>query len=334
MTYGNGVALSLIVPLCLGIALASIDFASIHPVAAQTPPAGSHVVTLGTAGGPLPRKDRAQPSNLLSVGGTLYLIDAGDGVTQRIVQAGYDFGQIRKVFITHAHGDHMSGLAPLLLARWEFQPRDPVDVYGSGAVELVKGTIAYLTPNADIRSVQGKRTPLGQTFHGHDVAPGVVYQDDKVKVTAVENTHFHFPPGSRPDGKYASYSYRFETPDRVIVFAGDTGPSDALTDLAKGADVLVTEVTMVSDVIDIFKRDGLWQARTAEEQDGFVHMMEGEHITPGGVGRLAAKAGVRHVVMTHLGPTTDPEDDYRRYIDGAREFYAGPVTIAKDLMEF
>jgi ribonuclease BN (tRNA processing enzyme) len=334
MIYGNGIAISKIAPLCLGIALAGVGFGGIDRAAAQAPQAGSHVVTLGTAGGPLPRKDRAQSSNLLSVGSALYLIDAGDGVTQRIVQAGYDFGQIRKVFITHAHGDHMSGLAPLLLARWEFQPRDPVDVYGSGAVELVKGTIAYLTPNADIRSVQGKRTPLGQTFHGHDVAPGVVYQDDKVKVTAVENTHFHFPPGSRPDGRYASYSYRFETPDRVIVFAGDTGPSDALTDLAKDADVLVTEVTMVSDVIDIFKRDGLWQARTAEEQDGFVHMMEGEHITPGGVGRLAAKAGVRHVVMTHLGPTTDPEDDYHRYIDGAREFYAGPVTIAKDLMQF
>jgi ribonuclease BN (tRNA processing enzyme) len=34
-----------------------------------------------------------------------------------------------------------------------------------------------------------------------------------------------------------SYSYRFETPDRVIVFTGDTGPSDAVTELARGADL-------------------------------------------------------------------------------------------------
>jgi ribonuclease BN (tRNA processing enzyme) len=329
MRYGIGIALSKIVPLCLGIALAGVDMA-----AAQAPLSGTRVVTLGTAGGPLPRKDRAQPSNLLSVGGMLYLVDAGDGVTRRIVQAGYDFGQIRKVFITHAHGDHMSGLAPLLLARWEFQPRDPVDVYGSGAEEVVKGTIAYLTPNADIRSVQGKRTPMTQTFRGHEVAPGVAYQDDKVKVIAIENTHFHFPPGSRPDGTYRSYAYRFETPDRVVVFTGDTGPSDALTDLAKDADVLVTEAMMASDVIDLFKRDGLWQVRTPEEQQGFVRLMEGEHITPRGVGELAAKARVKSIVMTHLGPTTDPEDDYQRYIEGAREFYAGPITIAKDLMQF
>jgi ribonuclease BN (tRNA processing enzyme) len=332
MNYGIGPALCKMVSLCLGLALAAVDIAA--AAQAQAPLTGTRVITLGTAGGPLPRKDRAQSSNLLTVGDRLYLIDAGDGVTRRIVEAGFDFGQVGKVFITHAHGDHTSGLAPLLLARWEFQPRDPVDVYGSGAEELVKGTIAYLTPNADIRSVQGKRTPMTQTFRGHDVVSGVVYQDDRVKVTAVENTHFHFPKGSRPDGKYFSYSYRFETPDRVVVFTGDTGPSDALTALAKNADVLVTEAMMASDVIDLFKRDGLWEKRTPEEQEGFVHLMEGEHITPRAVGDLAAKAGVKSIVMTHLGPTIDPADNYQRYIDKAREVYSGPVTIAKDLMQF
>jgi ribonuclease BN (tRNA processing enzyme) len=342
MDCGIGRTLRKISPLFLGIALTGVNVATVaqmqvaltQAARAQAPFAGTHVVTLGTAGGPLPRKDRAQSSNLLVVDGRLYLVDAGDGVTRRIVQAGYDFGQIGKIFITHAHSDHTAGLASLLVTRWEFQPRDPVDVYGSGAEELVKGAIAYLTPNADIRSAQGKRTPMTQTFHGHDVVPGVVYQDDKVKVIAAENTHFHFPKGSRPDGKYSSYSYRFETPDRVVVFTGDTGPSDALTELAKNADVLVTETMMASDVIDLFKRDGLWQVRTPEEQEGFVHLMEGEHITPRGVGEMAAKAGVKSIVMTHLGPTIDPKDSYQRYIDGAREFYAGPIAIAKDLMQF
>lgn len=343
MTYGIACTLLKASRLFLGIALAvgvaaaaqaQATLAHIAQGQVQAPLTGTHVVTLGTAGGPLPRKDRAQSSNLLLVDGAPYLIDAGDGVTRRIVQAGYDFGKIDKIFVTHAHGDHTAGLAPLLMTRWEFQPRDPVDVYGSGVEELVSGAIAFLTPNAEIRWAQGKRTPMVQTFRGHDVVPGVIYQDDKVKVIAVENSHFHFPPGSRPDGKYRSYSYRFETPDRVVVFTGDTGPSDALTELAKSADLLVTETMMASDVIDLFKRDGLWQKRTPEEQEGFVHLMEGEHITPRGVGEMAAKAGVKSIVMTHLGPTTDPEDNYQRYIDIAREFYAGPITIAKDLMQF
>src|SRR5579863_4917113 len=90
------------------------------------------LITLGTRGGPLPTKDRAQSSNLLVVNGTLYLIDAGDGVTRRVVQAGYDFRKIGKIFITHVHDDHTDGLATLLGSEWEFQRSEPIDIYGSG----------------------------------------------------------------------------------------------------------------------------------------------------------------------------------------------------------
>jgi ribonuclease BN (tRNA processing enzyme) len=326
---------------CLAVALAGIAGAVAAavqggPQAAETRPvlAGTHIVTLGTAGGPMPRRDRAQSSNLLVVDGRLYLIDAGDGVTRRIVQAGYDFRQIGRIFLTHLHGDHTAGLANLLEVQWELARREPVDIYGSGVEELLRGALAYLTPNSEIRWVEGKRTPPAAIFNAREVTPGVVYQDDKIKVIAIENTHFHFPPGSRPDGRFRSYSYRFETPDRVVVFAGDTGPSAALTELAKDADVLVTEAVVPADVIGLYKRNGIWEAKTEEEREGFVRTMEGEHLTPRGVGETAAKAGVKRIVMTHFPPTDDPEDDYRRYIDQAREFYAGPISIAKDLMEF
>ena len=175
------------------------------------------LITLGTAGGPLPRADRAQSSNLLIVNGALYLIDAGGGVTGRIVQSGANFRKANKIFITHAHSDHTAGLATLLVSQWE-QQADPSDIYGGGVEALVKGTIAYLTPNADIRWTEGKKRPMTDMFHGHDVAPGVVYQDANVKVIAVENTHFHFQPGDPAYGKFKSYSYRFETPDKVVFF--------------------------------------------------------------------------------------------------------------------
>jgi ribonuclease BN (tRNA processing enzyme) len=171
-------------------------------------------------------------------------------------------------------------------------------------------------------------------FHGHDVSPGVVYQDTNVKVTAVENTHFHFQPGTSPYGKYHSYSYRFETPDRVVFFTGDTGPSDSVVELARGADLYLTETTSADDVVELYKRSGAWQAKTANEQEGFLRHMHEEHVTPEDVGKMAAKAGVKAVVMTHLGPTSDPNDDYRRFIDTATKYYAGPITLAKDLMKF
>ncbi|MGA8612791.1 MAG: MBL fold metallo-hydrolase [Xanthobacteraceae bacterium] len=302
---------------------------------AQSPaPSGTVLITLGTRGGPLPSKDRAQTSNLLVVNGTLYLIDAGDGVTRRIVQAGYDFRKAGKIFITHAHSDHTNGLATLLNSEWEYQRAEPIDIYGSGVEALVKGAIDYLTPNAEIRWNEGKQRPMADTFHGHDVAPGLIYQDANVKVTAVENTHFHFRPGTPPYGKYKSYSYRFETPGRVVFFTGDTGPSDAVVDLAKGADLYVTETSSADDVIELYKRSGAWQAKTPFEQEAFSRHMHEEHVTPEDIGKMAAKAAVKAVVMSHLGATVDPNDDYQRYIDEAKKYYSGPITIAKDLMKF
>jgi len=291
------------------------------------------LITLGTAGGPVPRADRAQSSNLLIVNGTLYLIDAGGGVTGRVVQSGNNFRKVSKIFITHAHSDHTAGLATLLVSEWE-QQAEPIDVYGSGVEALVKGAIDYLTPNAEIRWAEGKKRPMTETFRAHDVEPGVVYQDANVKVTAVENTHFHFPPGSPPYGKYKSYSYRFETPDRFVFFTGDTGPSDAVVELAKGADLYVTETTSPEGVVELFKKSGIWQAKTADEQAGFLRHMHEEHVTPEDIGKMAAKANVKAVVMTHLGPSTNPDEEYQRYVDEAKKYYSGPITLAKDLMKF
>ena len=173
---------------------------------------------------------------------------------------------------------------------------------------------------------------MAETIHGHDVGPGLVYQDANVKVTAVENTHFHFTPGSSGYGKYKSYSYRFETPGRVVFFTGDTGPSDAVVELANGADLYVTEVTSPEDVLELVKRLGALQSPS--EQEGFVHHMREEHVTPEDVGKMAATAGVKAVILTHVTPTVDPNDEYQRYIDGAKKFYSGSITLAKDLMKF
>lgn len=317
----------------LAVALAA---ALVGNAAAQTSQAGggTTLITLGTRGGPLPTKDRAQSSNLLIVNGTLYLIDAGDGVTRRIVQAGYDFRKVGKIFITHPHSDHDNGLATLLNSEWEYQRAEPIDIYGGGVQALVRGAIDYLTPNAEIRWSEGKKRPMADIFHGHDVSPGVIYQDANVKVTAVENTHFHFQPGDPAYGKYHSYSYRFDTPDKVVFFTGDTGPSDAVVALAKGADLYVTECTSPDDVVALFKKSGAWQAKTPAEQEGFLRHMHEEHVTPEDIGKMAAKAGVKAVVMTHLGPTANPNDDYQRYVDGAKKYYSGPITLAKDLMKF
>jgi len=320
-------------PLALASAIAI--FAALPSHAQQkASPTGTVVITLGTAGGPLPRAQRAQAANLLVVNGTPYLIDAGDGAVRRIVRAGYDFRQVDKIFITHAHSDHTNGLATLLNAQWEYAKREPTEVYGGGVEALVKGTIAFLTPNAEVRWTEGKRVRMEEVFRGHDVAPGVIFQDANVRVTAVENTHFNFPPDSPAHGKYRSYSYRFDTPGRAVVFTGDTGPSEALTQLTKGADVLVTEVNVTEEVIDLQKRNGSWQAKSADEQKAWIRHMNEEHVTPEQVGRMASAAGVKTVVLTHFTPTVNRNDDYQRFVEATKKVYSGQVLLAKDLMQF
>ena len=282
------------------------------------------------------RKDRAQSSNLLVVNGTLYLIDAGGGVTRRIVQVRHTTSaKSERSSSRHPHSDHTAGLATLAGFAVGISARRADRIYGGGVEALVKGAIDYLTPNAEIRWAEGKKRPMADTFHAHDIEPGLVYQDANVKVTAVENTHFHFQPGTPPYGKYKSYSYRFETPDRVVFFTGDTGPSDAVVELAKGADLYVTETTSPEDVVENYsKRTAFGRPRLPAEQEGFLRHMHEEHVTPEDVGKMAAKAGVKAVVMTHLGPTVDPKDDFQRYVDEAKKYYAGPITLAKDLMKF
>lgn len=297
--------------------------------------AKSRLIVLGTRAGPVPSKDRAQTSNVLIVNGTNYLIDAGDGVVRRLAQAGVNFRQIGKVFITHDHDDHTAGLGTLLSYEWDFQRHDPVDVYGPpGTAALVKGAIQYFTVNAEIRWAEGRRTPLADVFVGHDVQPGMFYQDKNIKVTAVENTHFHIPQGTPYFGKYKSYSYRFETPDRVIFVTGDTGPSWAVTKLATGADVLLSEVFSAEDIKQVLMKNGIWQGMTPEQQTAFMNHVTEEHLSPEEVGKMAAQARVKKVILTHLPATVNEDDDYQHFIPDVKKFYSGDVVVAKDLMKF
>jgi ribonuclease BN (tRNA processing enzyme) len=295
--------------------------------------AGTRLITLGTSGGPPPRAHRAQSSNLLIVNGALYVVDAGDGVARRLAKAGINVREIGTVFITHHHDDHTAGLGTLLSVAWDQNRTKPINVYGPHrTVELVKAAVQYFTISAEIRIADGGRTvPIAQVFFGHDIGTGVVYQDANVKVTAVENSHFDFHEGPA-SGKHKSYSYRFETPDRVIVFTGDTGPSDAVTELAKSADLLVSETSSCQGRMQEMVDDGRWQAMTSSEQAGITRQMTQGHMTLDEIGKMAASADVKTVVLSHL--THKRDGDYTPWAEEVKKHFSGQVLIAKDLMEF
>ena len=152
-----------------------------------------------------------------------------------------------------------------------------------------------------------------------------------MKVTAVENTHFKFHSGLSA-GKYKSYSYRFDTPDRSIVFTGDSGQSDLLTELAKGADLFVTETVSFKDRMQRMIASGQWQAMIPSEQAGIQRQATQGHMTPEIIGKTAARAGVKTVVLSHL--TYKPDGNYSAVAEEVRQYFSGQVLIAKDLAEF
>jgi ribonuclease BN (tRNA processing enzyme) len=270
----------------------------------------------------------------LTVNGTHYVVDAGDGVTRRLAKAGIDVREVGTIFITHHHDDHTAGLGTLMSLAWDRQRTKPIHVYGPPRTEeLVKAAVQYFSISAEIRIADGGRTvPIAEVFFGHDVGTGVIYQDSNIKVTAVENSHFDFHKGLA-FGKHKSYSYRFATPDRVIVFTGDTGPSDAVTQLAKGADLLVSETSSCQDRMQQMINDGRWQAMTPNEQAGIRRQATQGHMTLEDIGKMATRANVKTVVLTHLTQRAGT-DDYTPWAQAVKKHFTGQVLVAKDLMEF
>lgn len=303
---------------------------------AMPPKTGTRLITLGTRGGPVPMAGRAQASNVLIVNGASYIVDAGEGVTRRLIRAGVAIRDIDNIFITHPHSDHTGGLVGLLSSEYDSNRTKPVNVYGPpGTDASVAAAVQFLNVSAEIRISEGMRTVApAKIFFGHDTGVGVIYQDANVKVTAAENSHYNFAPGTAAYGKYKSYSYRFETADRVVVFSGDTGPSAAFEELAKGADLLVTEVIASDEWKEGQIKSGRWQQMTGEQQARAFRRQVVEHITPDEIGKLATRANVKTVVLSHFLPATDPKDDYERLAGQVSKHFSGKVLVAKDLMEF
>jgi ribonuclease BN (tRNA processing enzyme) len=291
----------------------------------------ARVITLGTAAGPPPRARRAQSSNLLIVDQTPYVIDAGDGAARRLAKAGINARDIGTIFLTHHHDDHTAGLGTLMSVAWDQNRTKPIHVYGPPRTEeLVKAAVQYFTISAEIRISDGGRTvPIAQVFFGHDVGTGTIYEDENVRVTAVENTHFCFHAAN----KHKSYSYRFDTAHRAIVITGDTGPNDALTELAYNADVLLAEANSVEDRKQNLVASGSWAIMSPDERSRMMRQATEGHLSLDDVGRMATRANVKSVVLTHL-TTRAGTDDYTSWVAQVKQHFAGPVTAACDLMEF
>jgi ribonuclease BN (tRNA processing enzyme) len=278
----------------------------------------TRLILLGTGGGPRPRAASSGSAQAIVHDGEIHVVDCGDGVARQLVSAGLPLDRIRHVYLTHQHSDHTADVGNLLLLAWTAGLRTRVDVWGPPPiVGMMQHFFAMQRVDIETRIANEGRVPLVPLVHVHELrAGGAVLADGPMRVRAAVVDH---PP------VVPSFAFRFDGPDRAIVISGDTAPSEALVALARGADVLVHSVFLPSAIDRLAARVPA-AARLAASIAA--------HQTPvDAAGRIAARAGVRTLVLSHLVPPDDPAITDAMWLEPPRQHFTGEIILGRDLLE-
>ena len=323
--------------LAIGTAFASHTFA-----------AACMTVTLtGTQGGPPIFKGQAGAGTLVKYGddndncsAVALQFDAGRGTTQRLSQTGTPVGKLNAVFLTHMHSDHTEGLASMMQLRWHFNSTGPkIDFVCSmdavspaghtlsctklaahiGDAFIQSGEMAQRLAENKARLPGGPADLINVMTFPPSPEPRVVWSSGDVVVSVITSRHI---PGHA--------SYRVDTPAGSVVIGGDAGNDKAkpprqsstsaqVESLAQGADIVVH-----STIHPVMGPDGT---------SGFPPPIYYRQSTATDLGALAQRAGVKHLMLTHLIPPPERlERGEEHYIEAVRRGgFEGELIVGNDL---
>jgi ribonuclease Z len=268
-------------------------------------------VTLLGTGCPPAVMNRFGPSTLVEAGGQNFLFDAGRGALQRLNQIKMPWREIRGVFLTHLHSDHVVGFPDLWLTGWLTRPgRDaPLPVWGPrGTTKMMSYLEQAFEFDIRIRLYDDRASPDGVVILSEDIKEGVLYDKDGVRITAFEVDHAPIKP---------AFGYRIDYAGRSVVLSGDTRVSENLIKHAQGVDLLVHEVAAP----ETFQRAG-----TPSER---ARAVIGHHVTPEQAGEVFSRTKPKLAVYSHIVLPSATEEDV---IPQTRKTYTGPVELGEDLM--
>lgn len=248
-------------------------------------------VTILGSGTCVPSLNRSACSVLMEIGAEKILFDAGPGTMRRLLERGVTIFDISAIFFSHFHPDHTGELATFLFANNypdKRRRRKPLTIAGGNGFHYFFSRL---------EEVYGDWIRLDPAFF------------NLVELDGVRGEDFHpdafdlsfAPMAHRPE----SLAYRLTSRQGVsVVYSGDTDYTENLVALAKEADLLICE----SSLPDENKAPG--------------------HLTPSLAGKIASRAAVRKLVLTHFYPECDQAD----IIGQCRKTYTGPLILAEDLM--
>lgn len=308
------------------------------------------LVTLGVQAGPPPVPNRTGISTALKVGADVYQIDCGLGSLNAFTNAGFRFDDLKSMFITHLHTDHVVDYWSFFLSGGytASKGKAPVTVYGPGpagglppsrvgspdpaTIEPSDPTPGLAAATAALQRAYAYTNNIFIRDMGTDdietlidvveiaVPPGSSYLDRSPRVAPFpvmsdDNVTVTATLVSHYD-VYPAFGFRFDLKKSgvSIAFSGDTTKSDNVIELARDADILVHEAQFSLDDAyygNRFPPNYLVNSHTSAEQ----------------VGEVAAASGAKRVILSHYSPTNLPDAEWQHAVG---KHYSGEVTVARD----
>ncbi len=272
---------------------------------------------LGTKGGPRLTTGSSWPSSsVVEFSGRPYIVDCGMGVTRQFVEAGYTLADYGTILLTHLHSDHCLELGPLLHTTWVSSPKRKIEIFGpNGLQKHVDSFFAAMSFDIEMRIADERQQDPRDMFVCTEFGEGAVLKDDLVEVEALRVVH---PPLTD------TFALKIRGAGKTVVFSADTCYFPPLAEFARGADVLVHEIMHRAGA------ERMCERLKAIKPNLMAHMIAAH--TPGDdVGRIAAAAGVGHLVVQHFTPSDDPETGPEEFEALVRQTWDGPLTVGRDL---